>query len=187
MRLILMGPPGVGKGTQAKRLCRYFSIIHLSTGEILRYEINKKTKLGIKAKQFMDIGELVPDDLLLNMMENRLAQDDCTNGYILDGFPRTIRQAEGLEQILADQDQELRGTINLSANKDALIQRLILRGQSSDRSDDTPEIIKNRQNVYWQQTAPLLDFYRSKNQLLEVDGFGSIETITQRIIDVLNK
>jgi adenylate kinase len=135
----------------------------------------------------MDVGKLVPDDLLLNMMENRLVQIDCTKGYILDGFPRTISQAEGLEQILINQDQELRGAINLFADEDALIQRLILRGQSSSRSDDTPDVIKNRQRVYWQQTAPLLDFYRSKNQLLKVNGLGSIEIITQRIIDALNE
>lgn len=183
-----MGPPGVGKGTQAERLGNYFSIIHLSSGAILRNEISKRTELGIKAKQFMDVGKLVPDDLLLNMMENRLVQKDCTKGYILDGFPRTIRQAEGLEQILINQDQELRGAINLFADEDALIQRLILRGQSSRRrSDDTPDVIKNRQRVYWQQTAPLLDFYRSRKQLLKVNGLGSIEIITQRIIDVLNE
>jgi adenylate kinase len=182
-----MGPPGVGKGTQAERLCKYFSIIHLSTGVILRNEISKKTDLGIKAKQFMDVGKLVPDYVLLNMMENRLVQEDCTNGYILDGFPRTIKQAEGLEQILINQDQDLRGAINLFADEDALNQRLILRGQSSSRSDDTPDVIKNRQRVYWQQTAPLLDFYRSRKQLLEVDGLGSIEIITKRIIDVLNE
>jgi adenylate kinase len=182
-----MGPPGVGKGTQAERLCDYFSIIHLSTGEILRNEINRKTELGIKAKQFMDLGKLVPDGLLLNMMENRLAQKDCVNGYILDGFPRTIRQAEGLEQLLDNHQQVLHGAISLFADEDAIIQRLILRGQSSGRSDDTPEVIKNRQHVYWQQTAPLLDFYRSKKQLFEVDGLGSIDIITHRIIDVLKK
>ncbi len=135
----------------------------------------------------MDVGKLVPDDLLLNMMENRLAQKDCANGYVLDGFPRTIRQAEGLEQLLANQGQELHRTISLFADEDAIIQRLILRGQSSGRSDDTPEVIKNRQHVYWQQTAPLIDYYRSKNQFLEVDGLGPVETITQRIIDALNK
>jgi len=185
MRIILTGPPGVGKGTQAKNIITRYNIAHLSTGDILRTEVGKKTKLGKKAKVFMDAGQLVPDKLLLDMMENRLQQTDCTNGYLLDGFPRTIPQAEGLELILKKLDQKIDYVISLTADENELVKRLVSRGKASGRSDDTEEVIKERQQIYWELTAPLLNFYRARQLLCEVDGLGSISAITERILKVL--
>jgi len=185
MRLILTGPPGVGKGTQADRLKDHYNILHLSTGAILREETTNKTPLGIEAQKFMDRGELVPDHLLLEMMEKRLQQDDCAGGYLLDGFPRTIPQADGLNVILEKFGLKLDATISLTADQEELVTRLVKRGEQSGRSDDTPEVIRQRQKVYWNQTAPLLDYYRQNNLLVEVNGMGSIEEITKRIIEVL--
>ena len=185
MRIILMGPPGVGKGTQAKNIVDKFDIIHLSTGDILRSEVGGNTNLGRKAKQFMDAGQLVPDELLLNMMENRLQQKDCKKGYLLDGFPRTIPQADGLESILNKINQKIDYTISLTADETELVNRLVLRGKESGRSDDTEDVIRERQQVYWKLTSPLLDFYRERKLLKEVDGLGTISEITNRILKVL--
>ena len=185
MRIILMGPPGVGKGTQAKNIIEKFGILHLSTGDILRVEVGGNTELGRKAKEFMDAGKLVPDELLLNMMENRLQKKDCDNGYLLDGFPRTIPQANGLELILRKINQKIDYAISLTADETELVNRLVLRGKESGRSDDTEEVIRERQQVYWELTAPLLDFYRDRKLLREVDGLGTISEITNRILKVL--
>jgi adenylate kinase len=180
-----MGPPGVGKGTQAKNIVNKFGIIHLSTGDILRAEVGGNTELGRRAKEFMDAGKLVPDELLLNMMENRLQQNDCNKGYLLDGFPRTIPQADGLELILKKINHKIDYVISLTADETELVNRLVLRGKESGRSDDTEEVIRERQQVYWKLTAPLLDFYRERNLLEEVNGLGTISEITNRILKVL--
>jgi len=185
MRIILMGPPGVGKGTQAKNIIDKYKILHLSTGDILRLEVGGNTKLGREAKQFMDEGKLVPDELLLNMMENRLQQKDCEKGYLLDGFPRTIPQAEGLETILNKINHKIDYVISLTADETELVNRLVLRGKESGRSDDTEEVIRERQQVYWQLTSPLSDFYRERKLLHEVDGLGTIAEITNRILKVM--
>lgn len=185
MRLIFLGPPGVGKGTQANRVKDHFNILHLSTGDILRDEISGGTDLGKEAQIFMDRGELVPDHLLLKMMEQRLLQDDCSRGYLLDGFPRTIPQADGLKEILERIDSKLDAVISLTANQEELVRRLVLRGKQSGRSDDTPEVIRQRQKVYWSQTAPLLEYYRKENLLIDIDGMGEIDEITKRIIKAL--
>jgi adenylate kinase len=180
-----MGPPGVGKGTQAKNIVEKYDIVHLSTGDILRAEVGSKTKLGEKAKKYMDAGQLVPDELLLDMMEKRLQQDDCKKGYLLDGFPRTIPQAEGLEKIVEKIKHSIDYAISLTADEDELVKRLVLRGLESGRSDDTEEVIKERQQVYWKLTAPLLKFYKERDLLKEVDGLGTISEITERILKVL--
>ena len=185
MRIILMGPPGVGKGTQAQNIIEKFEILHLSTGEILRAEVGGNTELGKKAKEFMDAGKLVPDELLLNMMENRLQQKDCKKGYLLDGFPRTIPQADGLESILNKINHKINYVISLTADETELVNRLVLRGKESGRSDDTEKVIRERQQVYWELTSPLLDFYRERKLLKEVDGLGTISEITNRILKVL--
>jgi adenylate kinase len=180
-----MGPPGVGKGTQAKNIVDKYGIVHLSTGDILRAEVGGNTDLGEKAKKYMDAGQLVPDELLLDMMEKRLQKNDCQKGYLLDGFPRTIPQAEGLEKIVNKINHTIDYVISLTADENELVKRLVLRGQESGRSDDTEEVIKERQQVYWNLTAPLLDFYQKRNLLHEVDGLGSIPEITNRILNVL--
>ena len=185
MRLILLGPPGVGKGTQAERLKEYFNIIHLSTGDILRGEVESESAIGKEAQTFMDAGKLVPDNILLKMMEHRLARKDCSPGYLLDGFPRTIPQAKGLDHILKLIHHQLNAVISLTADEEELVNRLVLRGTDSGRSDDTPEVIQRRQTIYWEQTAPLLSHYRTSSLVKEVNGIGAIPEITERIIEAL--
>ena len=177
MNLIFLGPPGVGKGTQAKLICDYFDITHLSTGDMLRTEINNKSDIGKTAKSFIDQGALVSDEVLLNIIDSRLSDSNVQNGYLLDGFPRTIPQAKGLNDILKNNRQKLDAVVSLTANENELIERLIKRGRDSGRSDDTPEIIKQRQEVYWKQTSPLINFYKDENLIKEIDGIGAINEI----------
>ena len=185
MKLLIMGPPGVGKGTQADRIKDKLKILHLSTGDILRAEVEAKSAIGMDAKLYMDFGKLVPDHILIEIVKERISKDDCENGYLLDGFPRTLPQAEGLDEMMHSIGHDLECAISLTADEDELVERLIKRGKESGRSDDTPEVIRNRQKIYWEQTAPLLDFYRGKGILKEVDGSGEIPEITERILDVL--
>ncbi|HIC36804.1 MAG TPA: adenylate kinase [Candidatus Marinimicrobia bacterium] len=185
MKLLIMGPPGVGKGTQADRIKDKLKILHLSTGDILRAEVEAKSAIGVDAKLYMDFGKLVPDHILIEIVKERISKDDCENGYLLDGFPRTLPQAEGLDEMMHSIGHDLECAISLTADEDELVERLIKRGKESGRSDDTPEVIRNRQKIYWEQTAPLLDFYRGKGILKEVDGSGEIPEITERILDVL--
>jgi len=187
MNLIFLGPPGVGKGTQASHICDHYGIIHLSTGDILRSEIKISSEIGKTAKSYIDQGALVPDDVLLDIINARLGKEDAQSGYLLDGFPRTIPQAEGLNDIMNNKSHNLDAVISLTADENELVQRLIKRGQDSGRTDDTPEVIKQRQEVYWEQTAPLVHYYSNNNVLIEVDGIGSIVEIKKRILTVLNK
>mgnify|MGYP001364216617 FL=1 len=174
-----MGPPGAGKGTQAKILSDQYNLVHLSTGDILRNEIDNQTTIGLDAKNYMDQGLLVPDEVLLSMMENTLTNLKGS-GIILDGFPRTIPQAEGLDAIFKKLNLTIDMVINIYVDKEILINRLIKRAEDSGRSDDTKEVIVNRQNVYLELTAPLLEFY--KNEVINVDGDGTIEEVTQRVL-----
>ena len=174
-----MGPPGAGKGTQAKILSDQYNLVHLSTGDILRNEIDNQTTIGLDAKNYMDQGLLVPDEVLLSMMENTLTNLK-ESGTILDGFPRTIPQAEGLDAIFKKLNLTIDMVINIYVDKEILINRLIKRAEDSGRSDDTKEVIVNRQNVYLELTAPLLEFY--KNEVINVDGDGTIEEVTQRVL-----
>jgi len=185
MKLLIMGPPGVGKGTQANRIKNTLNILHLSTGDILRDEIKINSNIGIKAKMYMDDGMLVPDSVLLQIVQQKISEPICDNGYLLDGFPRTIPQADGLEKIMQSINHKLDYAISLSANADELIERLIKRGKESGRNDDSPEIIRNRQKIYWEQTAPLLEYYGEKGILKDVDGLGTISEITNRILEII--
>ena len=174
-----MGPPGAGKGTQAKILAQKFSLVHLSTGDILRNEIDKASSTGLKAQTYMNAGNLVPDEVLLEMMDSTLSGLK-NQGVILDGFPRTIPQAEGLSKIFESLTQAIDGIINIEVDKNVLINRLVERAKKSGRADDTEEVIINRQNVYLKLTAPLLEFY--KENVISIDGDGSIEEVTERIL-----
>ena len=179
MKLLIMGPPGAGKGTQAKILSQKYSLVHLSTGDILRKEIDKKSSTGLEAQKYMNAGNLVPDDVLLAMMKSTLTELK-DQGVILDGFPRTIPQAEGLSNIFKSLNQKIDGIINIEVDKNILIARLIERAKNSGRADDTEEVIVNRQNVYLDLTAPLIEFY--KNDIINIDGDGSIDKVTERIL-----
>ena len=182
MKLLIMGPPGAGKGTQAKILAKKFNLIHLSTGDILRSEINKQSSTGLEAQSFMNAGNLVPDKVLLAMMETTL-QNLNDKGLILDGFPRTIPQAEGLSAIFNSLNQKVNYVINIYVNKDVLINRLVERAEKSGRADDTKEIIINRQKVYHELTTPLIKFYKDK--IININGDGSIEEVTSRILNII--
>ena len=179
MKLLIMGPPGAGKGTQAKILAKKLNLVHLSTGDILRKEIEKASELGLKAQTYMNAGNLVPDEVLLEMMQSTLTELQ-DSGLILDGFPRTIPQAIGLSKIFQFLNQAIDNIINIEVDKDILIRRLVERAQKSGRADDTEEVIVNRQNVYLDLTAPLIEFYQ--NNIINIDGDGSIDQVTERIL-----
>ena len=174
-----MGPPGAGKGTQAKILAEKYNLIHLSTGDILRREIKKKTAIGLEAQSYMNGGNLVPDNVLLAIMDSTLTSLK-DSGTILDGFPRTIPQAEGLSTIFENLDSKIDHVLNIHVEEQILINRLIERAQNSGRPDDTEEVITKRQKVYAKLTAPLVNFY--KNNIIQIDGDGSIDQVTQRIL-----
>ncbi len=180
-----MGPPGAGKGTQATRIRNQLKIAHISTGSLLRKEIRDQSDIGSIAKRLIEKGRLAPDSVLLKVIQSRLNKPDCKNGYILDGFPRTISQAIGLENIIQRSHFNLDCAINLEAEENELIDRLVKRGENFGRSDDKINIIRKRQKIYWEETAPLLDFYAERNILITIDGLGDIDIITKRIFKAL--
>ena len=179
-RLIFLGPPGAGKGTQAKLLAELLEIPHISTGDILRGAIAKGTPLGQKAKSYVDQGLLVPDELLLDLVRDRLNQPDAQKGWILDGFPRNVSQASFLEKLLQELNQSC-DCVNLEVPDDVLIERLLGRG----RPDDTPETIRTRLEVYHNETAPLIDFYRDRSTLRAINGDRPLEEVTESLKHVV--
>ena len=181
MNLILMGPPGSGKGTQAKRLVEKFGIPQISTGDILREAVASGSPVGRRAKAIMDKGELVPDEVVIEIVRERLARVDCKPGFILDGFPRTRAQAQALDGILADQGREKVRVVALTVADDELRRRILARGEG--RADDTEETVKKRLDVYRRDTQPVLDHYAA--QSVRVDGIGSMDEITARILKAL--
>jgi adenylate kinase len=181
MRLILLGPPGAGKGTQAEILVKAYGIPQLSTGNILRAAIAAKTPMGLAAKEIMDRGDLVSDEIVNGIVSERLDAEDCKPGFILDGYPRTIPQAGALDKMLADKGMGLDAVVELTADADILIARVINRSKESNRADDNPDVIRNRLSVYSEQTAPLVEFYRGKGLLKTVDGMSSVEEVTAAI------
>lgn len=212
MRLILLGPPGAGKGTQAAYLTKHYDIPHISTGDILREHIKRSTPLGIEAKGYMDKGDFVPDLLIFDMVDDRFSAPDCRKGFLLDGFPRNEKQAEKLDQMLQAKQQKIDATILISVDAEVLIQRAIGRrickecgatyhvqnrppkresvcdqcsGELFQRSDDVEETMRNRIAVYTDQTKPLISYYQSKGKLLEVDGDRQVETVSEEIVDLL--
>lgn len=188
LNLVLFGPPGAGKGTQAEFLIDKFDLIHLSTGDLLRSEIAASTPLGIEAKKNMDKGELVPDEVVIGMIGNKLATNKEANGFIFDGFPRTVAQAEALDKLLNENRTPVSGMLCLEVDKQELISRLLTRGKTSGRSDDQNEsIIENRIQVYHDKTSPLKDFYLAQNKHFSIDGMGSVDEIAERLKVTVNK
>ncbi|HEX6353947.1 adenylate kinase [Actinophytocola sp.] len=178
-RLVLVGPPGAGKGTQATALSEKLGIPHISTGDLFRKHIAEETELGQKVKHILDSGGLVPDEITNQMLVDRLEQPDTADGFLLDGFPRNIGQAEVLAKELADSDQKLDAVVQLQVSEDVLVQRLLARG----RSDDNEDVIRHRLHVYQSETAPLLDYYR--DLLVTVDGVGEVGEVTNRVLTAL--
>jgi adenylate kinase len=185
MRLILMGPPGAGKGTQAKVVAERYGIPAISTGDIFRYNVSEGTELGRKAKEYMDAGEYVPDEITNLMVRNRIDEPDAKPGFLLDGYPRTLAQVEELDGMIKYTGHELDGVVVLTVDPEELVQRLLQRAETDGRSDDTEDVIRRRQEVYAEQTEPLIHVYRDRNLLLEVDGMGSPDEVSKRIIDAL--
>lgn len=180
-RLIFMGPPGAGKGTQAKIICSDYNIPQISTGDILRESIKNQTEAGLRAKKFMDAGDLVPDEVVIQIIKDRLKEPDCKNGYLLDGFPRTIEQADALDHLLAEMQMKLDVVLNLAVPDEELLKRLLERAKIEGRADDNEETIKNRLVNYNKKTFPLLDYYKKKGLLKEIDGLGKLEEISKLI------
>lgn len=186
MRIVLMGPPGAGKGTQATVIAETFSIPHISTGAIFRENVSQGTELGIQAKQYMDKGEYVPSDVTNAMVADRLAQPDTENGFLLDGYPRTLDQVDELEKILGDLGTPLDKVVEITANTEEVIQRLLKRAEIEGRVDDTEEVIRRRMVVYAQETEPLVAVYEEKGLLVKVDGMGGVDEVSARLLAVLS-
>jgi adenylate kinase len=214
MRLVFLGPPGAGKGTQAKKLSLYYNIPQVSTGDILREAISENTEIGNKAKAFMEKGELVPDEVILEIIKDYLMRKECQNGYILDGFPRNLHQARMLNSLLEEINSNLDAVVNFKIKDETIIKRLSGRrvcedcgtlyhiefkkpnldghcdkcqGRLYQRDDDKEEVIKNRLKVYKEVTSPLIEFYKGENLLKEVEGEGDIEEIFKGILECLNR
>jgi adenylate kinase len=186
MRLLLIGPPGAGKGTQASKLSEVFGIPAISTGDIFRENVKNQTPLGLEAKSFMDSGAYVPDSLTNKLVRDRLKNPDCANGFLLDGYPRTSDQVDELDDILKETNGSLDAVIQLTADTDEVVRRLAKRAIDQGRSDDTEDVIRNRMAVYEEQTAPLITMYAARGFLIMVDGLGEIEEVTSRIVEALN-
>ncbi len=187
MRIILMGPPGAGKGTQAKVIADRLSIPAVSTGDIFRANVSAETELGLEAKRYMDSGDYVPDEVTNGMVRDRIAEDDAARGFLLDGYPRTVAQVAELDAMLADAGQSLDAVVVLTVDKEEVVQRLLKRAQDEGRSDDTEDVMRHRQDVYTEQTAPLIEVYGERGLLVEVDGMGAVPDVTARVFDALEE
>lgn len=185
MRVVFLGPPGSGKGTQAKLLASRLGVPAISTGEILRAAVLERKPLGLQAKAVMDTGELVSDDLMVALIEDRTQQADARSGFILDGFPRTLAQAGALEAMLNATSQALSRVLNLSVPEPLLVDRMAGRAATESRSDDAPATVRERLRVYREKTAPLVDYYRQRDLLADVDGVGSVDEVSDRIDQAL--
>ena len=187
LNIVLFGPPGSGKGTQAEKLIEKYNLTHISTGDLLRSEVEAQTELGRKAKQIMDQGELVSDEIVIGMIANKLKENGTTKGYIFDGFPRTVEQARELRKALTDYDERVGVMISLEVPREELVKRLLKRGEETGRSDDNLETINNRIDVYNRQTIPVTYYYQKMRKHAAVDGTGTIDNIFERIVKVIGK
>lgn len=187
LNIVLFGPPGSGKGTQSEKLIGKYGLIHLSTGDILREEIAKLTHLGKKAKEYINSGELVPDEDVVNMVANRLDKEKSSSGFIFDGFPRTCAQAKFLRNMLTERETRIDIMIALQVEEEELIKRLLKRGKETGRSDDELSIIRNRIEVYERQTSAVIDFYKKMHKYAPVNGLGTIEKIFENIVEVVER
>ena len=187
MRIVFLGPPGSGKGTQASQLAKRLGVPAISTGEILREAVRQKTALGQKAQAIMERGELVPDQLIVELIAERLAQRDALGGFILDGFPRTLAQAKAFETMLSGNGHALSAVLNFSVPEAELTERMLGRAQAEGRADDRPDTIRERFRVYREKTEPLVGFYRERDLLSEIDGTGSVEEVARRIDEALRR
>jgi adenylate kinase len=186
--IVLFGPPGAGKGTQATLLKEKYDLIHISTGDVFRYNIKNKTELGLLAKKFMDEGDLVPDQVTIEMLKAEVDRNANANGFIFDGFPRTESQAEALDAFLTKKGERINGMVALEVSEDLLVERLLERGKTSGRTDDTDEVkIRNRFNEYNTKTAVLKKYYQAQGNYYGVNGVGSIDDITHRLAEVFDK
>lgn len=189
LNLVLFGPPGAGKGTQSEKLLEHYNLIHLSTGDVFRYNIKNQTKLGVRAKSYMDQGELVPDDVTINMVRDFIKKSpNSTNGFIFDGFPRTVEQGKALDEMLQDFDTEITMMVALEVEEGELVRRLLERGKVSGRADDQSEnTIRNRFAEYNFKTAPLKEYYADQGKFYAVKGMGSIDEIFNRLTKTIDK
>ncbi|TIC82013.1 adenylate kinase [Nocardioides sp. GY 10127] len=184
--MIFMGPPGAGKGTQAALVAEHHGIPAISTGDIFRYNVGQGTPLGLEAKKYMDAGEYVPDSVTNSMVRNRIAESDAEPGFLLDGYPRTLAQVTELDGMVEASGHAIDVAVVLTVDQEELVQRLLKRAETSGRSDDTEDVIRHRQEVYVEQTAPLIDVYRDRGLLVEVDGMGEVADVTARIMAALD-
>jgi len=188
LNLVLFGPPGAGKGTQSQKLIEKYGLIHLSTGDLLRGEIAQGTELGLEAKKLMDQGVLVPDAVVIGMISNKLDANKDAGGFIFDGFPRTVAQAEALDDLLKTKNEAISGMIALKVDDEQLEHRLLLRGKDSGRPDDAnPDVIRKRIKEYNDKTAPVADFYKKQNKFYSVNGVGSVDDIFRSICAIIEK
>ena len=186
MRLVLLGAPGSGKGTQATRLREHLQVPHISPGELLRATVAAGTPLGLQAKTIMAAGNLVSDEIVLGILEDRFQQSDTANGFILDGYPRNLSQANALDALLSKIGQSMDIAVQLEVDQELLVARLAGRAQAEGRADDSPEAVRNRLQVYEQQTAPVVEHYRAQGKLAHLDGVGSLDAVFTRILEAIS-
>ncbi len=184
-RFLLIGPPGAGKGTQAGLLSNAYSVPAISTGDIFRANVKAETELGLLAKSYMDRGEYVPDTVTNDMVRSRLAEEDVKRGFILDGYPRTRDQVLELDSILSEIETRLDAVVLITVDLEVLVERLLKRAQEQNRTDDTEEIIRHRQQVYLEQTRPIIDIYTERELVVEINGLGQVDEVTHRILNAL--